>query len=116
MSCSSAGRSTSYSITISTVSISPTFVSLTVTSPILFALTYSSGKDLSSLTYTYEGTTTEVDLSSEGCTAQTSVCNGVLIGPLSLSDTIGKISISIFVKDTAGDISNTVSTTLTQVE
>ncbi|MGR3178728.1 MAG: hypothetical protein ACUZ8E_11785 [Candidatus Anammoxibacter sp.] len=114
MGCSGGGGGGTTSPTdpsASNLAIAPNTASAGSTVVIGFSFNYSSTNGLSTLTYTYEGTSTTLDASA--CTSAFTQCLGLLVNA-TLSSTVGPITITTFVTDTAGNKSNTSSVTLTQ--
>ena len=77
----------------------------------VFSLDYSSTQGLSTLNYTYEGTTLSGD--ATGCTSAFTQCVGIGING-TLSSTVGTLTIPVWVTDTAGNKSNTVNISFSQ--
>lgn len=109
------GGSTGPSLTISNLTINPnTIPAGSSFNTYLVSFNYSSSNDLLSATYIYEGVTEVVDISNLGCTAQKTVCSGFIFTGQASSNTVGTITIPVYVTDTAGNTSNTVNINITQ--
>ena len=108
------GGSTGPSLTISNLTINPnTIPAGSSFNTYLISFNYSSSNGLLSVTYIYEGVTEVVDITNLGCTAQKTVCSGFIFTG-QVSNTVGTITIPVYVTNTAGNTSNTVNITIIQ--